>query len=311
MSALVSLGLKLAMAAAILAEPVAMTVPAELLAQTSMPEPSGAVWSPALSRYLIVSDDTGDKQRGTNHAPWLFAMSREGVLDREPIPILDLEKLNDAEAICAGPDGTLFLSTSHAENRKGHKKSERRHLFQLAVSGRALKILATLDLATAIAASGVLPPGGVDIEALAFRAGDLYVGLKAPQTDAGAALILRIKGIVPSLRTGEIKPEQIQRHAEIPLRVPGESGLVEQGVSDMGFLADGSLVILANSPKKKPPDGGGALWWLRPSEPPRLLRRFLGLKPEGVTLSDDGKALLIVIDHDRQTPLWLRQPLPK
>ena len=76
--------------------------------------------------------------------------------------------------------------------------------------------------------------------------------------------------------------------------------------------------LMANSPKHLPPDGGGALWWLGAEAlrapgagSPRLLRRFPGLKPEGVTLSPEGDALIIVFDRDRQQPLWLRLPLPR
>lgn len=307
MSALVEL---FAAAAALFAEPRPVTVPDALLATTSMPEPSGAVWSAALSRYLIISDDTGDKQRGTGHAPWLFTMSREGVMDSAPLPILGLEKLNDAEALCAGPEGSFLLSTSHSRNRKGRDKAERRMMLQLVLSGRALTIVGRLDLAEALTASGLLPPGSVDIEGLAFRDGALYVGLKAPQTPTGAALILRIPDLQSALRAGALPAAQVQRFAEVPLRVPGEAGEVVQGISDLTFLPDGSLALLANSPKGLPPDGGGALWWLRPGTAPSLVRRFPGLKPEGVTLTEDQKALLIVIDHDRQQPLWLRQPLP-
>lgn len=299
-----------AAALGLLAAPALITVPAELLATTSMPEPSGIVWSPALSRYLVVSDDTGDKLQGTNHAPWLFAMSPQGVLDRTPIPILGLDSLNDAEAMCAGPAGSFFLATSHSANRKGKDKPERRRLFQLQLSGRALKILGSLDLATAILDAGVVPPGGIDIEGLAFHDGALYVGLKAPQTTSGEALILHIRQVLPALKVGALRPEQVQRWATVPLRVTAATGAVVQGISDLSFLPDGSLVILANSPKKMPADGGGALWWLRPGEAARLVRRFPGLKPEGVTVTPDGKALLIVFDTDRQPPLWLHQPLP-
>lgn len=293
-------------------EPAPIGVPEALLTRTTMPEPSGIVWSPTLQRYLIVSDDTGDKASGTNHAPWLFAMSRDGVFDSTPIPILGLEKLNDAEALCQGPSGTFFLATSHAKNRHGKAKAERRHLFWLQPSGRALKVLGSADLATAITSAGLVPEGALDLEALAFRDGALYLGLKAPQSTTGSALILRIPSIVAALTPNATAPTPLtpQRWAEVPLQVSGVAGPVVQGISDLSFLPDGSLALLANSPKHQPPDGGGALWWLVPGKPPTLLRRFPGLKPEGVTLAEDGKSLLIVFDHDREQPLWLRLPLP-
>lgn len=290
--------------------PVGIRVPDSLLSRTSMPEASGLVFSPALSRYLVVSDDTGDKDRGTWHAPWLFAMDERGDLDPTFVTIQGIDRLNDAEAICAGPAGSFFLATSHAPNRKGHDKAERRQLLHLAHTGRDLKILDRLDLGPLAQVEG-MPPGPVDIEALSYRADALYLGLKAPLTADGAARILVIKDLARALAAGAPTPSQISRFAEVRLEVPGADGRpVTQGISDMTFLPDGSLVLLANSPKRAPPDGGGAMWWLPAGAAPRLVRRFPGLKPEGVTLAADGRTLLLVFDCDRRQPLWLRQPLP-
>lgn len=307
---LVTLTLVCATRSAWSSEPTVVTVPEALLARTSMPEPSGIVWSPTLSRYLIISDDTGSKESGTNHAPWLFAMNREGLFDPTPIPILGLDKLNDAEAICQGPVGSYFLATSHSANRKGHDKAKRRRLYQLKLEGRALKIVGSLDLASAIAESRVLDGRPVDIEALAFHEGELLIGLKSPQNAAGAAYILRVREVLSALQEGVLPSGRIQIFAELPLSVDAAAGKVIQGVSDMSFLPDGSLAILANSPKKMPPDGGGALWLRKRDGKIQLLRRFPGLKPEGVTPTQDGKSLVIVFDNDRKQPLWIHQLLP-
>lgn len=294
-------------------DPTPLRVPESLLAITSMPEASGVVWNPTLSRYLVVSDDTGLKEKGTNHAPWIFALSREGVFDETPIPIAGIEKLNDAEALCSGPDDTLFLATSHSENKKGHVKAARRRLFQLTLVGRTLKILGSFDLAGAIVEAGVIPSDSVDIEALSYHGGELYVGLKAPQTASGAAIVLKVRDVLSAMKDGAISAGRISKFADIPLSVEAAAGggTVTEGISDMGFLPDGSLLILGNSPKKRPPDGGGALWWRKPDGSVVMLRRFLGLKPEGISLSDDKKHIVIVFDNDRKLPLWLHIPIPK
>ena len=206
--------------------PAPMHVPDALLAVTSMPEPSGIVFCPALSRYLVISDDTGDKRLGNNHAPWLFAMSPSGQLDSTPLPILGIEKLNDAEAICKGPAGSYLLATSQSKNRKGQDKSARRMLLQLAPSGRALRVLARLDLITAILASGAIPGDSLDIEAMAYRDDALYLGLKSPQTLDGAAIILRIGDFAAALRSGWLDPKKVARWQEVQLRAQGASGEV-------------------------------------------------------------------------------------
>lgn len=296
--------------AAVSVNPAPMQVPSVLLAVTSMPEPSGIVFSPALSRYLLISDDTGDKRLGTHHAPILLAMNEAGKLDDTPLPIVGIQKLNDAEAICAGPHGTFFLATSQSKNRQGKDKAARRQLLQLEVDGRSLRVVAAIDLAAAISTSNIVPEGALDIEAMAYRQGALYIGLKSPQDAEGASIILRVLRIEDALHSGQIVAQQIALEQKVALHVATAQGQVVQGISDMSFLPDGSLLLLANSPKHMPADGGGALHLLRPGEPPQLLRRFVGLKPEGITLTADGRAMIIVFDCDRQPPQWLRQELP-
>jgi len=95
--------------------------------------------------------------------------------------------------------------------------------------------------------------------------------------------------------------------------LPAQHGgtTVHRGVSDLLNLPDGSLVVLANSPKGLPSDDGGAMFWLRPgAKSATLVREFPGLKPEGVALSEDGRGLVVVFDTDRDPPLWTRMPLP-
>ncbi|HMU39444.1 MAG TPA: hypothetical protein PKE31_10555 [Pseudomonadota bacterium] len=302
----------LCVATALLCDPSPIVVSDELLAQTSMPEASGVVWNTQLQRYLVISDDTGKKELGTNHAPWLFLLAKEGVFDRAPIPIVGIEKLNDAEAICDGPWGTYFLATSHSENKKGKKKADRRVLLHLKTVGKSLQVLASLDLAQAILDSGLIASASVDIEALSFRQKDLYVGLKFPLTPSGDAIVLRVADVLSTLKTGTIRKEQVTKFAEFPLQVPAANGpgMVREGISDMTFLPDGRLLLLGNSPKKLPPDGGGALWMRNTDGSLSLLRRFVGLKPEGIAMSASKTSLVIVFDNDRKPPLWLHIPIP-
>jgi hypothetical protein len=83
-----------------------------------------------------------------------------------------------------------------------------------------------------------------------------------------------------------------------------------EGVADLAALPDGTLLIAANSPKNMPADGGGALWKLKePHAPAELLKRFDGLKPEGVALTPTGKDVVVVFDTDGKKPLWIRLSL--
>ncbi len=294
-------------------------VPAALLARTTNPELSGVVFSGRLQRYLVVSDDTGLREQDSNHVPQIYALDRAGRLDATPIPIAGIDELNDAESITAGPDDTFFVATSHSPNRKGKTPATRRQLLHLQLQGRSLRVLARLDL-TQVAGGSLLEVAGqsraarLDIEAITFHDNDLFIGLKSPQSADGKAIVLRLRRVMEVFGRGRLQPSDFEKWAELPLCVSREGQTVCQGIADMTFLADGSLVLAANAPKGGPKDGGGALWRAATPvgrKPPTLLQRFEGRKPEGVCLSADRQSLIVVFDTDRNTPGWTQLPLPR
>ena len=296
-----------------------LVVPPELAALTANPELSGIVWSQPRTRYLVVTDDSGLRGEDTNHAPLLLGLTEEGALDKAPIPIRGVKAINDPESICAGPDGSYFLVTSHSPNREGKTGAPRRQLLQLKEGKGGLEVVARIDLTkikrgeSLLARAGLPPEGRLDIEAIAYRAGSLFIGFKSPLTNRGEAVIVRLPNAVETVRAGKLRADAIERFAAIRLCLSGKEREVCQGISDMTFLPDGSLVLSANAPKGGPKDHGGALWHLRSpvgKEAPALLHRFAGLKPEGVTLSADGRTLKVVFDCDDQRPKWTAVPLP-
>lgn len=303
-------------------------VPAALAAVTSPPELSGLAWAPTLGRFLVVSDDTGLREEGDDHAPFVLALDAEGGLDPTPVPIRGIAKLNDPEALCEGPAGTFFLATSHSPNKKGKTRPARRQLLHLKMKAdeRALTVLGAADLlsiegGSLLSAAGLPADGRLDLEALGFHQGALFLGLKSPLTAQGEAVVLRLDDPVGALKEGRIRAAALHRFAALPLCVPalpalpGAAGAkpVCQGLSDMVFLPDGSLVASSNAPKGGPKDGGGSVW-LVPAPigqtAPRLLKRFEGLKPEGVTIAPGGGRIVVVFDCDQAQPLWAEVPLP-
>lgn len=310
--------MSLLVALALLAAPPApedLTVPAELLAKTCQPELSGLTWVPPLSRYLVLSDDTGLLDTPSWHAPWVFSFDERGRFDPAPRVLEGLETLDDAESITPGPDGTFFLTTSHSLTLKGKSKPPRRQLLWLGLAGERLEVKGRFDLTDFPLPELVTGHAAeLDIEALAWRDGALFVGLKAPLDDAGRAAIVRIERatalFAPKKKTKPLPRPQVW--ARPLLEVPGPDGsLVPEGVTDLLFLPDGSLLLAANAPKSGRPDGGGAVWRLSgPEDPPVLVRRFPGLKPEGLSLTPDGREVAVVFDRGPAPAQWVRLALP-
>ncbi len=306
--------------------------PREIATRSSL-ELSGIAWAPTLGKYLVVSDDVTEGAR--RHLPWIFALSPGGELDPSPLVVQGFDELNDMESICAGPDagpdGTFFVTTSHSRNKKGRAPASRRRLLHVALRGRTLVVLGEVDLTEARTTRGRAPwdpdepdldhaTSTLDVEALAYRADGLYIGLKAPLTKDGAATLLRLADPVVTLAGRALPAGAVTLWANVRL-CPGPSAEACAGVSDMVFRDDGSLLLLGNTPKgASTPDQGGALWSLpalaaatsAPVPAARaatLVRRFLGLKPEGITLISGGSAALIVFDRDTRQPMWVTWPL--
>jgi hypothetical protein len=296
----------------------AVKVPAKLLEVTSNPEFSGIVWSAARRRYLVVTDDSGRRSEGSNHQPLLLALSEAGVLDETPVPILGIDKLNDPESICAGPDGTYFVVTSHSPNREGKTPPARRQLLHLRDAKKGLEVIGRADLTRVTGGKGLLDSAGlpadgrIDIEAVTFHDHALFIGFKSPLTSTGAAAIVRIENPLDVLREGKLRSENFRPFAQLRLCAAVDGQSICEGISDMMFLPSGELILSANSPKGGPKDHGGALWLVpQTAQPaPVLVRRFSHLKPEGVTLSAKRDALVVVFDRDQDEPQWTRLPLP-
>jgi hypothetical protein len=294
-------------------------VPPELAAVTSNPEFSGIVWSQGWKRYLVVTDDSGLREKGTNHQPVVLGLSEDGILDKNPIPIRGIDQLNDPESICSGPNGSYFLVTSHSPNHANKTAANRRQLLQLREANHALEVIGRLDLTnikgerSLLSLAGLPPEGRIDIEAVTYRDGALFIGFKSPLTDDEQAVVIRLADPLKAMRKGHIKANAITRFVAVPLCLEVRGNRVCQGISDMTFLADGSLVLSANAPKGGPMDHGGALWHLTApigKTLPIQLHRFPDLKPEGVTVSPSGHSLAVVFDCDQAQPKWTEVPLP-
>jgi hypothetical protein len=303
-------------------EPGPVEIPAVLRARVPMLEMSGLAWSASLDRYLVVIDDSIDEDEGNRHGPFVLALGRDGKVDGEPVPILGVDAIDDAESITAGPDDTFFLLTSHSPNRRGKIHKSRCQLLALKLDKRKLVVTGAInllhghhDLVKELVALGLPESTTVDLEGIGYRDGTLYIGCKAPLLADGSALILRLDRFAEAFARGRLPKRSLSAWGEVKLSVPSpDGGLVSEGIADLYFAADGALYLCANSPKgAAAKDGGGTLWRVADQQGGRMkaqmVHRFSKLKPEGVTAAPDGKTLTLVFDRDRLDPLWMRLPL--
>ncbi|KYF84792.1 hypothetical protein BE17_05095 [Sorangium cellulosum] len=295
-----------------------MAVPAALR-QRSRFEPSGVLPRPGEARYLVVSDDTGQKDADDEGVPWLFAMSAAGAVDPEPVPVTGVAELVDIESIAAGDGDDVYLLSSQGYSAKGKRKKARTALLRLRPEGRGFRADASvhlaelLDAASPAVLAGLGLPGGtrpLEIEGMAYRDGALYFGLKAPLDAQGNALVWKLDAPRALFESKRLDVARLELWARARLDVELDGAPTPGGISDLCFLPDGSLAI-ASTPSTADGAAGALFHVLRPEAgvlSPRLLRRFPGQKPEGISLSLSPGNMIVVFDAGADEPSFLELP---
>lgn len=291
--------------------PPLMTVP-EALARRSRLEPSGAVWLAERGRLLVVSDDTGH-EGADEHRPWVFTATAGGTFDPAPLPIDGVDRISDLEAVTRAPDGTLYLAASQSLSKRGRRPDKRQWLLRARLDGERLVATGKIRLyaalvaglsAEALAELGVGP--ALDIEGIAWRDGDLLVGLKAPSDAAGRAVVWRLADVDALLDRGGVDPAQrdaaVTRFAAIAL--PTGSTGAPGGISDL--LLEGDRLYLLSTWADGPPCGAAWRLDLPPDgrEPVRLAD-WDGYKPEALARTGDG-GLVVLFDTGDDPPRLAR-----
>ncbi len=305
------------------ASPSPMRVP-EGLRKRSRFEPSGVLWQPAAQRYLLVSDDTGQKD-DHDRAPWLFAMDVHGSVEPEPLVIDALAEVDDLESITAGTAGEIYVLSSQSQSKRGHRPPARTLLVKLSERGGRLRAEGEIHLADMIEGSGeglavifdrAEAARDLEIEGMTFHDGALYLGLKGPLDAKGRAAIWRIGDPEALFRTRSLDAAKFSVWAHVALDAEVDGKSVPGGISDLLFAPDGSLVIASTSSRAEGAVESGRLWTVAaPSGglgglAPRLVRTFAGHKPEGLSIGATPGRLAVVFDAGSDTPSWMELPWP-
>ena len=249
---------------------------------------SGAACAPD-GRCLLVSDE---KRRA-----WFFRLDETHPTAPKLI-IGDKIKLNpvsgDDEADAEGAafdSGHFYAIGSHGTSRRKKEfQASRYSVYRIEPDGTVQASAALVPLLASIPgigehfctkAQGVCQPlqeGGANIEGLAARDGNLYIGFRAP-SPGGKAFIVRLaeKAIF-----GQAGPELQTLRIDLG---QDESGR-DLGIRDIAAVADGFLILAGPSlPEGDDAVGSGKIFHWREGDPrPRLLRELTvqdkGVKPE-------------------------------
>jgi hypothetical protein len=295
------------------AQPSLIGVPPEVVAIARF-EASGLTWVPSLDRYVVVSDEIDER-----HTPWLFTMSRRGVLDPEPLLVAEVDAFDDLESIAAGDNGALWVLASQSVSEKGkrpHARTLLAHLVPDGASYRADQKVHLYDLLDAapdvVRALGVKDLDQLDIEGLAVRGGALYIGVKTPVNAEGRAMVWRV-GAPDKLLAGDVAHAQLTTFASFALPVEVDGHPRAGGIADMAFVSDSSLVVGATASGIDAKHQNGAVYSVRlvgDKSVATRMQSFRDLRPEGVALAPEGNRLTVVFDRGKDAPMWTQLDLP-
>ena len=278
-------------------------VPAEQATTVCRIEASGVLYLEDIDKYLLISDDTEKKK------PFLFIMNRDGKIEKETA-IAGVQKINDMEGIARGDDDFIYVLTSQSYNASKELPMERKLFLRVARNGATFTLKGSVQLSDVLLAAAQKQPdkpwarylskavgdSTLDIEGVAFRKGNLFLGIKNPLIDE-CAVILNI-GKADNLfgaSTPTLPDIAIWRQWKLIDPATGAPA----GISDLQFNSD-VLYVLAvaetriNDSKKT----SGALWKYRfGNKQPACIQQFSGLKPEGIAFNKQAGELLIVFDN--------------
>ncbi len=304
-------------------EPRPLAVPAALSARSRF-EPSGAVWIPALSRYMVASDDTGLADT-TEHHPWLFAVTRDGRVDPDPVPIRGVKQVNDLESLAVGRGGVLYALSSQSHSKRGKRSKARRQFLAMSADGRGWQVNAKVllsDLLDAMPPSkrealGIQDTAALEIEGMTAEGDGLLLGLKSPLDSQGRALIWRIAHPERLFEDGNLDRADLTLHARLRLTADADGQPVPAGISELLRLPDGTLLVAGTPSSGDPKIETGALWWVGPPEGApggeamaHFVKSWPGLRPEGLALAPEPGRVAVFFDTGGQAPVWAEIPWP-
>jgi multidrug resistance efflux pump len=293
-----------------------MTIPQSLLHMSRF-EPSGVIWLSDIHKFLIVSDDTGIKDKPNDHAPYLFLMSESGQVEPEPVVLRGIESVNDLEGITAAEEGVYYAISSQNISKKGNRPTNREYLLKITRTGSQFEVQGKINFLSLIQRSysqAQLHALGLgqdesdhqpvlNIEGIAWFDHTLYLGLKQPTTDQGA-IIWQLIDLDNAFQDQELQPNQLKLYGVVALN---EHPKIQPGISDLFIDKSGVMWSLSTIPDADKNNQYGGFHRIDHFDDGRLeaqrIFSFPGLKPEGLCQLSE-QQFLIVFDTDTEIPYF-------
>jgi multidrug resistance efflux pump len=283
-------------------------VPAEQVKYAGRIEASGVLYLDDIDKYLVISDDTPLKK------PFLFIMNGEGQIEKEAV-IAGLQKINDMEGLAGGNDGYMYVLSSQSYNSSGKLSDARKLFLRVARSGESFTLKGSIQLYDVLHSAAEKNPeqpwaryltmaikdSSLDIEGVAFRQGELYLGIKNPLLDNGA-VILNIGKADELFGASGINAADIAIWRQWKLIDPATGA--PGHISDLQFNGD-KLYALSVDEGTNGDSGkkSGALWRCRfGDEQPACIQHFTNCKPEGVAFNNRTGELIVTFDNGSKRP---------
>ena len=263
--------------------------------QADAVEASGIWWNAKQSHYLMVSDEDYDKK------PGIFIVNANmRITDQltmlNPTPIRDLESISS--------DGEyVYALSSQSHNRQDKLTVKRKKLVRFQYQNSSVTFQQEIDLYAVLIRlsqeqpqsrlstflTKALKDGEIDIESHFVKAGNLYLGFKAPHGDGESTVIVELSNVA-AIFSGVKTVGKIWK--EINLFDP-ETGRPAR-LSDMILVKD-TLLMLGVS---KTSAMSSQLWSYRLDDGKLTLRnKFPGVAAEGLAYRPDTATLMVVFDE--------------
>lgn len=273
----------------------------EYRTQIPLHEASGIAWDDTLKQWLLVSDDTPDKQ------PIIYSFNEHHQTVTSHT-IQGIDKVNDMEAISRGSGQDFYILTSQSMNAKGNLPAERKLLIKIENQKNRYVCIGKIVLRDVLQTAALSHQesewakfitlanqnGSFEIEGMTYLNHDLYLGFKAPLS-GDLAVILKISDVEAAFVNQTVLANQISLWKSISL-LDSVSGVYCR-ISDLYSTSTHMYITGVGNNENQ----NGGLWKLDlQSSTLNQLKSYVHEQPEGIALDRTQNRAIVLFDKGKK-----------